>query len=162
MQHEKTILLRLLILIVSAAFAEGCARDVASPGSGGVSGGDTPHGKSSVAINRPDPPSTYEGKTNRLSGVASVGAGRKLFAANCVSCHGVVGKGDGPTSPSLNPKPTDFTKTIGGLKDDYLFWRISEGGVFPPFNSAMIGWKDKFSEEDRWNLITYLHTLQNN
>lgn len=148
MPYDKTSLLRMLILVISTALVEGCARDVTS------------HGNTFRTISRPDPPSTYVGKTNPVSGEAAIAAGRKLFAANCVSCHGNTGKGDGLASPSLNPNPTDFAKTIGGLKDDYLFWRISEGGAFPPFNSAMIGRKAKLSEEDRWNLIAYLRTLR--
>ncbi|MEE3327292.1 MAG: cytochrome c [Myxococcota bacterium] len=36
-------------------------------------------------------------------------AGKALFDANCSSCHGVSGKGDGPVGAALTPPPRDFT-----------------------------------------------------
>ena len=39
---------------------------------------------------------------------ASVRAGRVVFDANCVVCHGANGQGDGPASASLSPKPRRF------------------------------------------------------
>ena len=36
-------------------------------------------------------------------------AGKMLFDANCSSCHGVSGKGDGPVGAALTPPPRDFT-----------------------------------------------------
>ncbi len=36
-------------------------------------------------------------------------AGKPLFEANCASCHGTSGKGDGPVGAALNPPPRDFT-----------------------------------------------------
>jgi len=34
---------------------------------------------------------------------ASIERGHKLFQANCVSCHGAQGKGDGPAAAALTP-----------------------------------------------------------
>jgi mono/diheme cytochrome c family protein len=45
------------------------------------------------------------------------------------------------------------------LSDGYLFWRASEGGTFEPFNSAMPPWKDVLSENERWQVITFLRSL---
>ncbi len=36
-------------------------------------------------------------------------AGAIIFNANCSSCHGVSGKGDGPVGAVLVPPPRDFT-----------------------------------------------------
>jgi mono/diheme cytochrome c family protein len=36
-------------------------------------------------------------------------AGKTIFEANCASCHGTSGKGDGPVGSALNPPPRDFT-----------------------------------------------------
>lgn len=39
----------------------------------------------------------------------TVREGRTLYAENgCASCHGAGGRGDGPTSATLEPKPRDF------------------------------------------------------
>jgi hypothetical protein len=46
------------------------------------------------------------------------------------------------------------------LSDDYLHWRIAEGGMMRPFNSVMPSWKGILSEDQIWMIITYLRTLQ--
>ena len=112
-------------------------------------------------LERPAPPADYAGKTNPLANDATaVEAGKQLYATNCVSCHGAKAMGDGPASNSLNPKPKPLAMEMKSLKDDYLFWRISEGGAFPPFTSAMPAWKAILSEDEIWKVITYLRTFE--
>src|SRR5262245_17395824 len=41
---------------------------------------------------------------------AAAAAGKPLFEANCVPCHGDKGEGDGPIAASLTPKPENLTK----------------------------------------------------
>jgi cbb3-type cytochrome oxidase cytochrome c subunit len=36
--------------------------------------------------------------------------GRDIYLENCVSCHGVTGKGDGPLAANLRTPPADLTK----------------------------------------------------
>ena len=43
-------------------------------------------------------------------------AGKTVYEANCASCHGTSGKGDGPVGSALNPPPRDFT--VGDFKFD--------------------------------------------
>ena len=35
--------------------------------------------------------------------------GRRVFAENCVACHGETGRGDGPAGEGLMPPPPDLT-----------------------------------------------------
>src|SRR4051812_4617113 len=59
---------------------------------------------------------------------ASVTRGSALFAANCASCHGVEGHGNGPAAAALDPKPIDFTSPFhrGHTDTDLITW-ISNG-----------------------------------
>jgi mono/diheme cytochrome c family protein len=83
---------------------------------------------------------------------ASVARGMELFQQNCVTCHGVDGRGDGPTAPSLNPAPSDFRLHVPYHTDVELFKFIADG--YP--GTAMPAWRDEFSEEDIWNLVNFL------
>ncbi len=47
--------------------------------------------------------------------------GRKLYLRSCASCHGYEGKGDGPASRSLDPKPRNFQAA------DFLYKSTPEG-----------------------------------
>jgi mono/diheme cytochrome c family protein len=78
--------------------------------------------------------------------------GKKLFVANCLTCHGPEGHGDGPGSAALEKKPADLPKRIkeSGEKDGELFWKISEG------RAPMVTWKTQLSETQRWELVNYI------
>jgi mono/diheme cytochrome c family protein len=83
---------------------------------------------------------------------ASVARGLELYQQNCVTCHGVDGRGDGPTAPTLNPAPSDFRLHVPYHTDVELFRFIADG--YP--GTAMPAWRDEFSEEDIWNLVNFL------
>ena len=44
-----------------------------------------------------------------FASAADPAAGAVIFNANCSSCHGVSGKGDGPVGAALTPAPRNFT-----------------------------------------------------
>lgn len=88
----------------------------------------------------------------------SLNRGANLYTTNCASCHGVDGQGNGPAGAALDPAPPALTESITSVGDDYLFWRISEGGG--PFNTSMPPWKSALDEQSRWDLIHYLRSLE--
>jgi mono/diheme cytochrome c family protein len=58
--------------------------------------------------------------------------GGEVFRANCTSCHGENGMGDGPAGATMNPHPRDFHATSGwtnGAKVSQIFRTLTEGIV---------------------------------
>jgi mono/diheme cytochrome c family protein len=110
---------------------------------------------------RPATPPEYAGRTNPLAGDPSaIETGKQIFATNCSPCHGPEGRGDGPASQSLNTHPKDLAAEMDELQDDYIYWRISEGGMMAPFHSAMPAWKTVLAEEQIWQMIAFMRTLE--
>ncbi len=109
-----------------------------------------------------DLPAEYEGLTNPLAGdEAAVAAGAELYSINCATCHGDEGEGDGPAAAGLDPMPASLADVdmMSTMEDAYIFWRITEGGAMEPFNSAMPAWGEAFSEDEIWQLVTFVRTL---
>ena len=100
-------------------------------------------------------PAEYAGKKNPL-GLDSAGEGAGVFKTNCEICHGSQGHGDGLAGGSLDPKPKNLAVLQDAAGDDYLFWRISEGHP----GTAMVAWKAILSEEQRWQVISFIRTLK--
>jgi mono/diheme cytochrome c family protein len=103
----------------------------------------------------PAVPAEYAGRKNPLGSDAAT-AGAKVFQANCQMCHGVQGHGDGPAGESLDPKPKNLAALQTNAADDFLFWRISEGVP----GTAMVGWKQILTEEQIWQVVTFIRTLK--
>ena len=102
----------------------------------------------------------YAGRLSPVPADAeSIARGETLYAQNCATCHGETGLGDGPAAAALDPAPPMIAMTSQMLGDDYMLWRISEGGGFEPYNSAMPAWKAVIAEETRWDVINYVRSL---
>jgi len=54
-----------------------------------------------------------------------------VFNERCAACHGTSGKGDGPASAALNPKPRNYTDKAwqAGVTDEQLRKTITLGGA---------------------------------
>lgn len=81
--------------------------------------------------------------------------GKALFDAQCVSCHGASGKGDGPAAGALNPPPRNFTSGDAwknGRKPSQVFTTLTKGlNSMPAFASL--------GAEDRWSLAHFVLSL---
>jgi mono/diheme cytochrome c family protein len=87
---------------------------------------------------------------------ASRARGQEIYAQMCAVCHGVQGRGDGPLSRTMVPRPSDFRfHMTEGHTEAQLFDWISNG--MP--DTAMQGFANELSEEDRWHVINFLQTF---
>ena len=87
---------------------------------------------------------------------ATVDQGKQLFQANCASCHGASGKGDGIDVAGLANPPVDLTnQELMATKSETDFFNAITQGVAPD----MPAFGDKISESDRWALADYVRTL---
>jgi mono/diheme cytochrome c family protein len=84
----------------------------------------------------------------------SIAAGKAVYSQNCLSCHGQLGRGDGPAAKDLDPKPHDLSDPkVVAQSDGALFWKITEGRKPMPTFEKLLG------ETDRWNVVNYIRTL---
>jgi len=135
---KKPFLMMLAIMILSALVLTACG------------------GSTSAS---PNIPSEYAGLTNPLGSDAAT-AGKTIFDVQCVSCHGTSGMGDGPAGPALAPPAANLVESVAKYKDDYLHYRISEGGGMEPYNSAMPSFKSILSDEEIWQVVAYIDTFK--
>jgi mono/diheme cytochrome c family protein len=85
----------------------------------------------------------------------TVGMGMSTYADHCENCHGEDGNGKGKRAEKLSVAPTDFTDAhaMTRMTDGELFWKISQG------HRPMPAFKDKLTEEERWQLVDYIRTF---
>ena len=106
-----------------------------------------------------------------LAGSAFAGdaaAGKALFEANCASCHGTSGKGDGPVGAALNPPPRDFT--VGAFKfdadgngtpgEDADLTSVIQKGAMAFGGSALMAPWPTLSEAQIGDVIAHIRTLK--
>ncbi len=92
--------------------------------------------------------------------------GKKVFEDNnCMDCHGLSGRGDGPSAPTLKDdygfpiRPADLTKGWtfrgGGDRED-IYRTVMNGLDGTPMPSFVDGLPD---EKTRWALVDYVYSL---
>ncbi|HMK30217.1 MAG TPA: cytochrome c [Terriglobales bacterium] len=79
----------------------------------------------------------------------AVMAGEKLFEQNCSSCHGHEAEGKGKKPPLRSERVREATP--GELE-----WLLTNGSM----KNGMPSWA-RLPEPQRWQLVTYLKSLQN-
>ena len=85
--------------------------------------------------------------------------GKEIFLAQCQTCHGATGHGDGPAATALNPKPRDFTSGTwkkGGTPSQ-VFQTVTNG--IAGTGMASFGSLDA---RDRWEVVHFVRSLSPN
>lgn len=86
---------------------------------------------------------------------AAIGKGKITYQQMCAICHGEKGKGDGMAGMSLKPRPANFTsEKVQNQTDGALYWKLTTG------RAPMAAYKDILSEQERWQLVSYLRTFK--
>ncbi len=99
-----------------------------------------------------EPPAPYAGLKNPFpwSEASVQESGKGMYQRSCLGCHGA--RGDNLAGSDFSA--ADFPRSLEGRPDLY-FWILSEGRLdkgMPPFKSSL-------SEEQRWQVLTYLWSL---
>lgn len=89
---------------------------------------------------------------------ADAAAGKAKYDAICASCHGAVGKGDGPAAVALNPKPADLSMTTLDLAG--VINIVKNGGPAVGKSPIMAGFGGTLSDAEIENVATYVKTLK--
>ncbi len=111
-----------------------------------------------VAPNIPTPPVPFTARfqSNPVPDTTdSIDAGRRTFQENCVICHGSRALGDGPQAFTLNPKPFNLQVHAPLHPTGEVAYWIANGVA----NTGMPAWRDKLTDEQRWQIIRYLDAL---
>jgi mono/diheme cytochrome c family protein len=88
---------------------------------------------------------------------SSLAAGKKLYDAQCASCHGTAGKGDGKAGALLKPPPSDLSDADWkhGSSDGEIFTVIRDGAR----QTGMRAYGSRIPANDIWNLVNYVRSL---
>jgi len=82
--------------------------------------------------------------------------GEALYMQHCARCHGASGDGLGRDVKDLVIPPVSFQSTRSRSRTDMeLFLAIKQGVLFSP----MHGWGDRLSDQDMWDVLSYVRTL---
>jgi mono/diheme cytochrome c family protein len=84
----------------------------------------------------------------------NVTAGRKFYDANCATCHGVKGDGQGPRAYFINPKPRIFTSAESRalLNRPAIYAGVSAGKL----GTEMPAWDKVLSPQEMADVSEYL------
>ncbi|MBI5303881.1 MAG: cytochrome c oxidase subunit II [Chloroflexi bacterium] len=103
----------------------------------------------------------------RTAGDTALARGQKLYARDCAACHGESGQGDGPAGRNLpgmramdatmRKGPADFTDAAQmlGASDVLLQGKLLRGGM----GTGMPEWRSLYTDEEMWNVISFLRSF---
>jgi mono/diheme cytochrome c family protein len=87
--------------------------------------------------------------------------GKELFDRQCASCHGVGGRGDGPSAAGFATKPADLTdgRLLNPLPDEFLVNVIRRGGPAEGLAPTMPAFEKFLSEAQTAYVVAYIRSL---
>jgi glucose/arabinose dehydrogenase/mono/diheme cytochrome c family protein len=95
-----------------------------------------------------DAPASAQSAKNPYAGQQEAAqAGKKLYARNCLSCHGTLGKGTGNVPSLVDGK-------LDSVTPGEVFWFITRGDQ----DNGMPAWAS-LPAKQRWQTVTYVKTM---
>lgn len=87
--------------------------------------------------------------------------GARIYAHNCVMCHGTDGTGTGFNAVHLETKPANHTddRRMSKTDDRLLHGVVTRGGMKTGRSFLMPPWGGKFAEREIWDIVAHLRTL---
>src|SRR5262249_51004525 len=87
----------------------------------------------------------------------NIASGRTLFNQHCASCHGEDGRAQTQMATSMKVKPANLTgSAVHGRMPGEIYSVITNGIK----TSGMPAFKDKMSEQERWQTVLYARRRQ--
>jgi glucose/arabinose dehydrogenase len=95
-----------------------------------------------------DAPTSAQAMKNPYEGQAAAAQlGKRLYARNCLSCHGKTGKGTGNVPPLAEGK-------LDAVTPGEVFWFVTKGDK----DNGMPSWAS-LPAKQRWQIVTYVKTM---
>ena len=127
----------------------------------------------SALIGAVAPPDTLDARVEQLAAALSrhfnivldeipeaapaVARGAEVFRTNCASCHGSLGRGDGPAAAGLTPRPADLTAPALRSRSPLDYYHRVTIGVA---GTSMPTYETRLSPSDRWAAAVYASLLR--
>jgi mono/diheme cytochrome c family protein len=88
---------------------------------------------------------------------SSIAAGQQLYGANCATCHGPKGAGDGVQASKFAPRPSNLVDVQWkhGPSDGEIFTVIRNGVP----KTSMSSFAKKMTERQTWDIVNFVRSL---
>lgn len=156
------------ITILRMGIGAFCALAIGQSACGGEDAAPKPAASAPAAAAEPAPAAAEAPAAATASEAAPAAApkpdaarGAALYTANCATCHGAGGAGDGPAAAALVPKPArhDDGVYMNALTNEHLFKVVKEGGPAVGKSALMAPWGGMLTDAQIWDVVAFVRTL---
>ncbi|MCA1798272.1 MAG: cytochrome c [Xanthomonadaceae bacterium] len=85
--------------------------------------------------------------------------GQAIYMANCSSCHGREGRGDGPVGRALRPPATDFT-AAEAMTAERAYLVVRDGGMAANLAPTMAAFGRSLDDQQIHDVVAYVMQLK--
>ncbi|HEX6362508.1 MAG TPA: cytochrome c [Albitalea sp.] len=112
------------------------------------------------ALAAPPAPGTSGPLLARDSREAAVFRGTLVFSTYCVTCHGVLGDGNGRAARLYDPKPANLRAS--DKNDAYVKLMVVRGGAALGRSEFMPAWSEELTDEQIADVVAFLRSINVN